>query len=599
MEKELLSGNEAIARGAYEGGVRVAAGYPGTPSSEILENLALYDEVYAQWSPNEKVALEVGIGASLGGARTLVAMKHVGLNVAADPLFTLSYTGVNAGLIVVSCDDPNLYSSQNEQDNRHYARAAKIPMLEPSDSQEAKDFAILGFEISEQFDTPVLLRSTTRISHSKSIVEILDQRKEIDFPYEKNPQKYVMVPGYAILRHVFVEERLKRLTEYSEKTSVNKIERRSGELGIITSGVSYQYAKEVFPDASYLKLGITYPLPKKVVLSFASDVKTVCVIEELDPFFEEQIRALGVETYGKEILPCVGELKPEILRDKFWEVGCWVAGLHHKKTTSVSEMRKRKEEITANLPLRPPVLCPGCPHRGVFFALKQLKLIVPGDIGCYTLAALPPLETIDTCICMGAGVSTALGFENASEKYKGKVVAVIGDSTFIHSGITPLIDIVYNKGCSTVIILDNRTTAMTGRQDHPGTGVTLKGEKTKALDFVRLGKAVGIDSVVVIDPYDLDETKKRIKEEVEKDEPSLIIASRPCLLIEKPSGELLEIDLEECVDCGLCLKLGCPAISKTDEKVKIDSLLCTGCKLCLKVCNLGAIKRVGEKIDRT
>jgi len=594
LAKELLSGNEAIARGAYEGGVRVAAGYPGTPSSEILENLALFDEIYAQWSPNEKVALEVGIGSSLGGARTLVAMKHVGLNVAADPLFTLSYTGVNAGLIVVSCDDPSLYSSQNEQDNRHYARAAKIPMLEPSDSQEAKDFTILGFEISEEFDAPVLLRSTTRVSHSKSIVEISDERKEIDLSYEKNPQKYVMVPGHAIKRHAFVEERLKRLAEYSDTSPLNKIERNSSEIGIITGGISYQYAKEIFPGASYLKLGMTYPLPRDMILSFASDIKTVYVIEELDPFLEEQIRAMGIKTFGKEVLPRVGELKPEILRDKLWEAGCWVAGERHKKA-SVDEAKNRKKEIAANLPLRPPVLCPGCPHRGVFYALKQLRLIVPGDIGCYTLAALPPLEAMDTCICMGAGIGTALGFEKASEKYKGRIAAVIGDSTFIHSGITPLIDIVYNKGCSTVIILDNRTTAMTGRQDHPGTGVTLKGKKTKTLDFAKLAKAIGIESVVEVDPYDLDETKKRIKEEVEKAEPSLIISSRPCLLVEKFSGPVLEVDLASCVDCGLCLRLACPAISKADEKIEIDPLLCTGCELCVKVCNLEAIKRTGGK----
>lgn len=595
MKKELLSGNEAIARGAYESGVCVGTGYPGTPSSEILENLAKYEEVYAQWSPNEKVALEVGIGASLGGARTVVTMKHVGLNVAADPLFTLSYTGVNAGLVVVSCDDPSLYSSQNEQDNRHYARAAKIPMLEPSDSQEAKDFVILGFEISEQFDTPVLLRSTTRVSHSKSVVKVLDARKEVKFSYEKNPQKYVMVPGHAIIRHVLVEERLAKLQEYSEKVSVNRIERKNGKLGIITSGISYQYAKEVFPDASYLKLGMSYPLPKKMILSFASGVKKVCVVEELDPFLEEQVRALGVEMCATEILPRVGELTPEIIRQKFWEIGCFLKEPKSATTTSKNEKRKHKERIASHLPARPPVLCPGCPHRGVFFALRQLRATVFGDIGCYTLAALPPLEIMDTCVCMGAGVGGALGFEKASTGPKGRVVAVIGDSTFVHSGITPLIDIVYNKGCSTVIILDNRTTAMTGRQDHPGTGVTLKGEKTKALDFVKLAEAVGVNSVAVVDPYDLDETRKTIKAELEKEEPSLIVSSRPCLLVQKLSGEMLEIDLEECVDCGLCLRLGCPALLKTADKVKIDNTLCVGCELCVQVCNLGAVKKAGEQ----
>jgi len=595
LEKELLSGNEAIARGAFEGGVKVAAGYPGTPSSEILENVVLYEEIYAQWSPNEKVALEVGIGASLGGARTLVTMKHVGLNVAADPLFTLSYTGVNAGLVVVSCDDPNLYSSQNEQDNRHYARAAKIPMLEPSDSQEAKDFVILGLEISEEFDTPVLLRPTTRISHSKSMVTIIDERKEVSFSYEKDPQKYVMVPGYARMRHMFVEERLANLKRYSEKTPLNKVERKSGELGIIASGVSYQYAKEVFPDASFLKLGMSYPLPEGKILSFASDVKTVCVIEELDPFLEEQIRALGVETYGMSILPHTGELEPGIIKEKLWEVGCWMAKGVSESDVSNKEVMTKREEMAIGIPLRPPVLCPGCPHRGIFYALKRLKLTVFGDIGCYTLAALPPLEAMDTCVCMGAGVGGALGFEKASSEHKGKTVAVIGDSTFVHSGINPLIDIVYNKGTSTVIILDNRTTAMTGRQEHPGTGVTLKGEKTRALDFARLGEAIGIKSVVIVDPYNLEETKSKIKEEVGKEEPSLIISSRPCLLVEKQQGPLIKIDTEECAGCGLCLNLGCPALSKDGELVKIDTALCTGCKLCAEVCNLEAVKEVGEE----
>lgn len=591
MKQKLLSGNEAIARGAYEAGVRVAAAYPGTPSTQILEEIARYPEIYAQWSPNEKVAFEVGTGASLGGARTLVAMKHVGLNVAADPLFTLAYTGVNAGFVVVSADDPSMHSSQNEQDNRFYARAALIPMLEPSNSQEAKDFTGLAFEISEEFDTPVLLRMTTRVSHSKSLIEIGPPKKIKLRPYQKNAQKYVMVPAHARLRRQLILDRLPRLADHADDFPFNLIEWNSKEVGIITSGVSYQYAREVFPDFSILKLGMTYPLPETLIRSFAYKVKTLYVIEELEPFLEEQLKAMGIAACGKEIVPRFGELNPTILKDAFKSV------LPSLKTREKDKEKKSqtKEPALEDLPVRPPVMCPGCPHRGIFYVLSKLKLTVMGDIGCYTLSALPPLQAMDTCLCMGAGVGQALGFEKASEENKGKAVAVIGDSTFVHSGITPLIDIVYNQGSSTVIILDNRTTAMTGCQDHPGTGVTLKGKKTITLDFQRLAKAIGVKSVRKVDPVKLSSVEKAIKEEVEKDGPSLIISERPCVLIEKLKRTPCGVDPVSCTGCLVCLKLGCPAISKADKQAVIDAFICNGCGLCLQVCSFKAIGKRGEK----
>lgn len=577
--KQLLSGNKAIARGAYEAGVRVAAAYPGTPSTEILEEIAKFPEIYAEWSPNEKVALEVVFGASLAGARSLAAMKHVGLNVASDPLFTMALTGVNAGVVVVSADDPGMHSSQNEQDNRFYARAAKIPMLEPSDSQEAKDLVRTALEISEKFDTPVLLRTTTRISHSKSLVELGRNRQETNLAYMKDASKYVMIPAHARKRHEIMIEKLKDIAQFSEEFSLNRVEWQGDEIGIITNGISYQHTKEVFPQASVLKVTMSYPLPVKLIDSFARQVKRFYVIEELEPYLEEQIKALGFSPIGKERVPRNGELNPDIIK-RAWQL-----------------QRNPVIDVSLDLPPRPPVLCPGCPHRSIFFVLRKLKLIATGDIGCYTLAAIPPLEAMDTCLCMGAGVSAAHGFEKASSEYKGKVVAVIGDSTFVHSGITPLIDIVYNQGASTVIILDNRTTAMTGRQDHPATGITLKGDKVKALSFTELAKAVGVDSVTVIDPYNLEETEKVIEEEIAKDEPSVIVARRACCLIEVTQRPPFKIIETKCVNCDRCLKLGCPAIFKEGEKVKIDAFWCNGCSICYQICKLEAVERAGEESE--
>jgi indolepyruvate ferredoxin oxidoreductase alpha subunit len=581
--KRLLSGNEAIAQGAYEAGVKVASGYPGTPSTEILENLAKYEGIYAEWAPNEKVALEVAIGASLANTRALAAMKHVGVNVAADPLFTLSYTGVEGGLVLVSADDPSLYSSQNEQDNRYYAKFAKIPMLEPTDSQEAKDLVKKAFEISEQYDTPVMLRVTTRIAHSETIVDI-GERIELDRKAEfvQDIPKYVMVPAHAQKRHVVVEERLKKLKELSNE--FNKIEynqrecEASVELGIITSGVAYQYAKEVFPDASYLKLSMNYPLPQKLIREFAENVREIYVIEELEPFIEEQVKAMGISVKGKDYLPICGELNPDIVRRSFLTSPPNPLSTPHPK-----------EEGVRSIPTRPPVLCPGCPHRGVFYVLKKLRLNVTGDIGCYTLSTLPPLSALHTCICMGSSIGIAHGVDKAGEKKK--TVAVIGDSTFIHSGITGLINIVYNKGTSTVIILDNRTTAMTGGQAHPATGYTLQKEETKALDFAKLGKAIGIEHVCVVDPYDLDGTEQVIREEVERPEPSLIITNRPCILLDRKSRKLpKKINQEVCKFCKLCLRLGCPALLLKEDRLEINPILCAGCGLCSRVCNSDAVE---------
>lgn len=593
--KKLLSGNEAIAQGAYEADVKFAVAYPGTPSTEILENFAKYDGVYAEWAPNEKVALEVGIGASLAKARVLVTMKHVGVNVAADPLFTLSYTGIEGGLVLVSADDPSLHSSQNEQDNRHYARAAKIPMLEPSDSQEAKDFVKLGFEISEKFNTPVILRATTRISHSDGIVQIGECRPLFsanpDFPtqkkrveqdenivFEPNVTKYVMVPGHARKRHLFVEERLKKLEKFSEE--FNKIDYNDRKIGIITASVAYQYAKEVFPNASYLKLSMSYPLPKKLIREFAENVEKIYVIEELDPFIEEQVKAMGIAVTGKDVLPICFELNPKIIRQAF---------LEKEDLSSASKSSK----LDYRLPIRPPALCPGCPHRGVFYVLKKLKLNITGDIGCYTLATLPPLSALHTCICMGSSIGIAHGIDKAGGN-KNDLVAVIGDSTFVHSGITGLVNIVYNESASTVIILDNRTTAMTGGQEHPGTGCTLQNKQTKALDFAKLGKAIGIEDVQIIDPYDLERTEEVIKEAVKNSEPSLIITNRPCFLIDRERNTPMQIDPEVCRLCGLCLNLGCPALVKKDDYVEINPILCIGCSLCEQVCRFNAVERTNK-----
>ncbi|MBE0447759.1 MAG: indolepyruvate ferredoxin oxidoreductase subunit alpha [Actinobacteria bacterium] len=568
--KMLLSGNEAIAYGAYAAGVKVATGYLGTPSMEILENLVKYDEVDASWSPNEKVALEVGIGASMGGARALVAMKHVGVNVAADPLFTLAYTGVNGGLVLVSADDPAMHSSQNEQDNRHYARSAKVPMLEPSDSEEAAWLVDEGFKISERFDIPVLLRTTTRVNHSRSLVDVNIERRKREAKLERDVEKYVMIPAHARQRREILEQRLAALAGYSEEFPGNRIEWVSRDIGFITSGISYQYVREAFPEASILKLTMTYPPPGRLITDFIRQLERVIVVEELDPFIEDQIRAWGLPVIGKQLIPGIGELNLETIR----------AVLDDGK----SNYYEGREED--DLPVRPPVLCAGCPHRGVFYILRKTGLMVAGDIGCHTLGVLPPLESMDTCLCMGASIGNAMGLQKVTGRKD--VVAVIGDSTFVHSGITPLIDIVYNRGMTTVLILDNRTTAVTGRQSHPGTGVTLRRKEGRQLDFEKLVKAIGVKSVRVVDPYDLETVHTAVKEETEKDEPSVIIFKRACVLVDEVKSEPLMVT-DTCDGCKECIWLGCPALSWGEERARIDPSRCPGCGICIQVCKKEAI----------
>ncbi|MEN6317228.1 MAG: indolepyruvate ferredoxin oxidoreductase subunit alpha [Syntrophaceae bacterium] len=595
--KSLLSGNESIARGAYEHGIRFATGYPGTPSTEIVEAFARYDGVYAEWSPNEKVALEVGIGASLSGAKAMVVMKHVGVNVAADPLFTVSYTGTNGALVIITADDPSLHSSQNEQDNRNYAKFAKIPMLEPADSQEAKDYIKLAFDISEKFDTPVFLRTTTRVSHSKSIVVLEEPtatKEKTDIYF--NTSKYVMVPMNARIRRIEVEQRLKKLQEYADVFPENRIEMNDPNIGIITSGMSYNYAKDIFPHYSYLKLGMVYPLPYNLIREFASKVKKLFVIEELDPFIEEQVKAMGISVVGKDIFPFMNEFDPGVVE----------TAITGKKTAVI-----KLPEIP--IPPRPPNLCPGCPHRGLFYVLGKLKTFVSGDIGCYTLSFMKPLEGLHSCICMGASIGMAHGMSKAlKDKGKGRVVGVIGDSTFIHSGITPLLNMAYNKSDAVIVICDNSTTAMTGMQEHPATGYTLQGEKTKELDLKVLANALGIDSVRIIDPYDIKTTKKVIKEELLRSGPSLIISRRPCVLFRRNIIDVrkpLTVNTDKCIGCKSCIGLGCPPISWVKfedmpiEKIKknvkkqdgvafIDQYLCNGCTVCQQTCKAGAIVEV-------
>ncbi|NLN65961.1 MAG: indolepyruvate ferredoxin oxidoreductase subunit alpha [Clostridiaceae bacterium] len=576
--KKLMLGNEAIARGAYEAGVTVASAYPGTPSTEITEKIATYDEIYSEWAPNEKVALEVALGASFAGARSVCAMKHVGLNVAADPLFTASYTGVNGGLVICVADDPGMHSSQNEQDSRHYARAAKVPMLEPSDSQECKDYIKKALELSEQFDTPFILRLSTRISHSQSLVTLEERQEVLLKDYQKDPGKYVMMPAMARKRRVAIEERMKRLNAFAEDTELNQVIWGSKEIGVITSGISYQYAKEAFGDVSYLKLGMVYPLPEKLVTEFAAQVKKLYIIEELEPFIEGFLKERGIPCIGKEKLPVLGEYSASLLKES-------VLGINPGGKT----------DINLDVPARPPVLCPGCPHRGVFYVLKKNKLRVSGDIGCYTLGTLAPLEAMDSCVCMGASIGIAHGMEKALGREAGaKTVAVIGDSTFVHSGITGLIDIVYNKGTSTVIILDNSITGMTGHQDNPATGLTIKGEPTRQLDLIKLCQAIGIDRVKVCDPFDLEGFEKVLKEEIAAEEPSVIIAQRPCALLKqvKYQGKVTVND-EKCKYCKVCMRLGCPAIVDTGSGIRINDALCVGCDLCVKVCKFGALEKVG------
>jgi len=577
--KKLMLGNEAVARGAYEAGCTIASAYPGTPSTEITENIAKYDEIYSEWSSNEKVALEVAIGACIGGARSICSMKHVGLNVAADPLFTVSYTGVNGGLVIMVADDPGMHSSQNEQDSRFYARASKVPMLEPSDSQECKDYVKYAFTISEQFDTPVIVRLTTRVSHSQSVVEINEKEDYQLKDYVKDANKYVMMPAMARRRHVEVEKRMAALRAFSNNSDLNRIELDNKDVGVITSGISYQYVKEAMPNASILKIGMVHPIPEKLITEFASKIKTIYVVEELEPFFENQILKMGIKVIGKQKLPVMGELSAQIIAEKLLD-----------KKFETSEISNQP------IPVRPPVMCPGCPHRGMFYVLKKLKLNVSGDIGCYTLGALPPNECIDTCICMGASIGIAHGMEKArGAEFRKKTVAVLGDSTFIHSGITGLIDIVYNKGNSTVIILDNSITGMTGHQQNPTTGFTIKGEPTKQVDLELLCKAVGIERVTVVDPFNVEEFEKVVKAELEADEPSVIISQRPCALLKYVKFEgCQQISQDKCKKCRMCLKIGCPAIVDKGEQLEINSSLCVGCKLCTKICNFNAIERVCE-----
>ena len=582
-----MSGNEAIARGVYEAGVRFAAAYPGTPSTEIMEEYAKYEGVYAEWAPNEKVAVEVAIGAALGGARALAVMKHVGVNVAADPIFTVSYTGIEGALVIISADDPSMHSSQNEQDNRNYAKFAKIPMLEPADPQEAKDYVSLAFQISELFDSPVFLRSTTRVSHSKSVVTLSNPLSPRDKnTLTRNAGKYVMVPINARVRRVEVEKRQQALKAFAETFPENKMEINNPEVGIITAGMPYNYAKEVFPDYSYLKLGMVYPLPEKMIRDFASQVKKIYVVEELDPYIEEQIKAMGIVVTGKEIFPYTNEFDPGIIKN----------AIQQNLGGTVSP-------YTEPLAPRPPNLCPGCPHRGLFYALKKSKAYVHGDIGCYTLSYLKPLEGLHSCICMGASIGMAHGMSKAlAEKGKGKVVGVIGDSTFLHSGITPLLNMVYNNSDALIIILDNSTTAMTGMQEHPGTGYTLLGKEAKKVDLKVLVSALGVENIKVIDPNNLQDTRAAIKEELAAAGPSVIIAQRPCVLFKRANikqQRSLKVDPDKCEGCKACLDLNCPPISwkkgitKEGSKRKgisfIDETLCNGCGLCAQVCKFGAI----------
>ncbi|NLC50709.1 MAG: indolepyruvate ferredoxin oxidoreductase subunit alpha [Firmicutes bacterium] len=579
--KALLTGNAAIARGAFEAGVSFAAGYPGTPSTEILETIGrLYPQIEARWSPNEKVALEVGIGASLAGVRALVAMKHVGLNVAADPLFTFSYTGVNGGLLIVSADDPGLHSSQNEQDNRNYARSAKVPLLEPSDSMEAIEMTVYAFRLSEEFDTPVLLRTTTRINHTKTIVTLKERQDIACREYRRNTPKNVMIPAYGRLRHQFVEERMRRLQEASENTPLNRVE-KGNSIGIITSGITYQYVREAVPDASVLKLGMPYPLPAALVREFAAGVEELYVVEELDPFLEDAVKALGLNPRGKELFPLTGEITPAMIAEK-------ISG--KKLFPGVALPGDYKEE---EIPPRPPVLCPGCAHRGVFYTLKKLDLIVSGDIGCYTLGCLPPLESIDSCVCMGASIGIAVGMERANPLLKGRIVVVIGDSTFFHSGLTGLLEAIYNRSTITVIILDNRITAMTGHQEHPGTGKTLRGEKTVSVDPLAVAKGMGVKRLRVAEPLDLQSFTQVLKEELTAPELSVIVARHPCALHKPTAGQRYYVRIDKCSGCLLCLRLGCPALYVQEEegkqKASIDKNLCGGCSLCSQVCRQGAI----------
>lgn len=570
-----MIGNEAVARGLYEGGLKVVSSYPGTPSTEITEFLSKYDDIYSEWAPNEKVAAEVCFGASVGGVRCACAMKHVGLNVAADPLFTLSYTGVNGGLVICVADDPGMHSSQNEQDSRHYAIGAKVPMLEPSDSSECLEFAKRAFELSEEFDTPVLLRVCTRIAHGQSVVEVGERREIPDKPYEKDPAKYIMMPGNAIRRHPVVEQRTERLREFSETCDLNRVEYGDTKLGVITSGACYQYVKEVFGNSvSVLKLGLVNPLPEKTVRDFASKVDRLVVIEELDPVIENHCRALGLKVEGKSLFGYLGELSQRKIAEAF--------GLEDKQFSELKEP----------VPVRPPMMCAGCPHRGMYYVLAKNKVTVFGDIGCYTLGAQPPLSSLDTTLCMGASVSGIHGFNKAGDADREKrTVAVIGDSTFMHSGMTGLVNIAYNATNSTVIILDNSITGMTGHQQNPTTGYNIKGDPATKVDLEALCRALGINRVRVVDPYDLAECDRVLKEELAAEEPSVIISRRPCVLLKSvKTGAPVYVNGEKCVGCKSCMKFGCPAISIKEKKAVVDPTLCVGCDVCKQLCRFGAFE---------
>lgn len=574
--KQLMIGNAAVARGLYEAGCAVISSYPGTPSTEITEEFAKYNDTYCEWAPNEKVAMEAAFGASLCGKRSACCMKHVGLNVAADPLFTMSYTGVNAGMVICVADDPGMHSSQNEQDSRHYAIAAKVPMLEPSDSQEALDYAKLAYEISETYDTPVLLKMCTRVAHSQSIVET-GERIEVTKAYEKNAHKYIMAPGNAIRRHPFVEERTLKLVEYAETSGINRIEDGDGayDFGIITSSTSYQYVKEAFGDTvSVLKLGMINPLPVKLIKDFAAKVGKVYVIEELDPVIENHCKAIGVDVVGKDKFSILGEFSQKTVEQAF--------GMADKTVFS----------LDTEIPVRPPMMCAGCPHRGMYYVLAKNKLTVLGDIGCYTLGAMAPLHAVDMTLCMGASVSGIHGFNKAGgEETEGKTVCVIGDSTFMHSGVTGLINIAYNQSNSTVIILDNSITGMTGHQQNPTTGYSIKGDPAGKVDLESLCRSVGINSVRVVDPYNLEECDRVVKEELQKNEPSVIISRRPCVLLKyvKPKKPL-SVNPDKCRSCKRCMKFGCPAISFHDNHAAVDPTLCIGCGVCAGLCPFDAFE---------
>ena len=578
MEKKIMLGNQAIARGAYEAGVKVSSAYPGTPSTEVSEYLVKYEGVYAEWAPNEKVATEVAVGASMSGVRAMCAMKHVGVNVAADPLYSVSYVGANGGLVMIAADDPGLYSSQNEQDTRRVARAACVPVIEPSDSEEARYFTKRAFEISEEYDTPVIVRTTTRLAHSQGLVNLEDRVEPEDKPYERNPAKFVMMPGNAKGRHLVVEARTNRLIEDACTIDINKVTYNDTKIGVITSGIPYQYVKEVLPNASILKLGLVNPLPKKLIEEFASKVETLYIVEELEPVIEEQVKSWGIKCIGKEIFTIQGEYSANLLREA-------ILG------------EKVEADAAAAVPMRPPILCPGCPHRSVYTVLNKLKIHAAGDIGCYTLGAVAPLSAMDMTLCMGASVSAVHGFNKAmGADGEGKSVGIIGDSTFMHSGMTGLANIAYNQSNSTVIILDNSITGMTGHQQNPTTGYNIKGDPAGKIDLEALCRAMGIDRVVVTDPYDLKEFDRVLKEELAAEEPSVIIARRPCALLKYVKHNTpLTVNTDKCTGCGACMRIGCPAISMKEGKACVDKTLCVGCDVCMQMCHFDSFERIEKE----